>query len=166
MLYYIKQKVFTIGDRYTIKDAAENDLFLVEGRIFTLGAKLQLFDMDRNECAYIEQELFHLLPRYNIYRDGLLLAQVKKEFTFFKSRYSIEAGTGSYTVSGDFWSMDFVIEHDGRPAATIHKKWLSWGDSYQIDIADTEDIPLMLSIVIIIDNTLHQNGQAAVIGSN
>ena len=45
MLLHIKQKVFSIGDKFTITDDAGADRFYVEGEIFTFGKKLHIYDM-------------------------------------------------------------------------------------------------------------------------
>ena len=55
---YIRQKVFSIGDRYNVFDINQNLLYRVEGEILTFGAKLHLCDPSGGELLYIEQELF------------------------------------------------------------------------------------------------------------
>lgn len=42
MKLYIKQKVFSCGDKFTVKDEAGHDRYYVEGEIFTCGKKLHL----------------------------------------------------------------------------------------------------------------------------
>ena len=37
MKLYIKEKVFTWGDKFCVKDALGNDRYTVEGEVFTLG---------------------------------------------------------------------------------------------------------------------------------
>ena len=69
---YIRQKVFSIGDRYNVFDINQNLLYRVEGEILTFGAKLHLCDPSGGELLYIEQELFHMMPRYNLYCRGTL----------------------------------------------------------------------------------------------
>lgn len=39
MKLYIKQKVFSIGAKFSVKDEAGNDKYFVEGEILTLGRK-------------------------------------------------------------------------------------------------------------------------------
>jgi len=164
MRFYIKQKVFSIGDKYVIKNENGEDIFFVRGKILTLSPKFYLLDMSNNEQSFIEKELFSfLLPKYNIYRNNQLLACIKKTFTFLKSSFEVDSSSGTYVISGDFMSMSFDITHNGLRAATITKKWFTWGDSYEIDISYNEDETLLLSMVIIIDNCLHnQNNNSFV----
>lgn len=157
MRFAIKQKIFSFGDNFTIRDEVGNDCFYVKGKVFSWGDKLRIFDMQGNELVYIEQKLFRFLPEYNIYYEGKLYATVKKEFTFFKPRFQIHSAIARYSAEGNVWAMDFNIIRDGRLAAQISKRWFSWSDTYGVDIADGEDVPLMLALVIVIDQVLHDN---------
>ena len=39
----------------------------------------------------------------------------------------------------------------GREIVRINKEWMTWGDSYQIDIQDKEDEIIALAVVLAID---------------
>ena len=66
MKLYIKQKVFSWGDKFTVKDEAGRDCYYVEGEIFTFGRKLHVYDMRGREVAFIKQEVWSWMPRYYI----------------------------------------------------------------------------------------------------
>ena len=38
--------------------------------------------------------------------------------------------------------MDFVVNRQGRQIAEIHKRWISWGDTYEVTVyeEDLEDL--------------------------
>lgn len=157
MRYLIKQKIFSIGDKFTIRDENENPRYEVVGKVFTLGKKLDLYDIQGNHLIYIEQKLFRFLPEYNIYRDGVFLAQVKKEFTFFKPRFNIDSQYGNFDIDGDVFAHEFNIYKDGRIVASVSKKWISWSDTYTVDINNEEDQAFILSLVIVLDQVHHDN---------
>ncbi|HHV96290.1 MAG TPA: hypothetical protein GXX37_07440 [Clostridiaceae bacterium] len=157
MRFIVKQKIFTFGDDFTIKDEMGVDRFLVKGKVFALGDKLRMYTIDGTELFYIEQKLFRLLPEYTIYYRGQPVAVVKKEFSFFKPRFNISSTLGDFTIEGNFWGMEFTILKSGRPVAQVSKKWFSWSDTYGVDIADTEDYAFILCLVIVIDQVLHDN---------
>ncbi|MBU3184425.1 LURP-one-related/scramblase family protein [Clostridium estertheticum] len=157
MKFYIKQKIFSIGDNFSIKNFSGNDMFKVEGKIFSIGNKLRIYDMKDNEIVYIEQKLFKLLPEYNIYLNGNYAAKVKKEFTFFSNRFHIESNMGDYEIEGDFLAHDFSIVKNGKSIAQINKRWVSWGDTYEIDINESENHVFVLAMVIVIDQVLYDN---------
>ena len=75
---YIRQKVFTLADKYDITDENENPVFRVEGEFLSFGARLHLYGPDMRELYYVEQELFHFMPRYNIYAGQTSAAAVKR----------------------------------------------------------------------------------------
>ncbi len=157
MRYLVKQKIFSIGDKFTIRDENENPVYQVVGKVFTIGKKLDLYDMDDQHLAYIEQKIFRFLPEYYIYRDEELLAQVKKEFTFFKPRFNIDSHYGNFTIEGNIFAHEFNILKNGRTVAWISKKWISWSDTYTVDINDDEDQAFILSLVIVLDQVHHDN---------
>ena len=150
MNYYIKQKVFSWGDKFTIYDESGKEMFYVEGEAFTFGKKLHLHSLAGNELAYIEQALFSFKPRYAIYRTGRQIAEVVKEFTFFRQEYTVN-GLG-WSVSGDFWDHEYeVYGMDNRLIAAVSKDWFTWGDAYMIHIEDGIDEINALATVLVID---------------
>lgn len=159
MIYKIRQKIFTFGDNFTIKDDRDEDQFIVRGKVFAIGGKLKIEDMLGNELVYIEQKVFRLLPEYNIYSEGKHLAKVKKEFTFLKPRFNISSVMGNYVIDGDFFNHNFDINMDGKNVASINKKWIAFSDTYMAEVADSEDQAFMLALIIVIDQVLHDNNK-------
>lgn len=157
MRFLVKQKVFTWGDNFTIKDDAGIDRFRVRGQIFTFGNKLHIYDMAGRELIYIEQKLFRFLPEYTIYYLGKAMATVKKEFTFFKPKFNIYNRDVNYSILGNFLAMDFAILRDGKEIAYVSKRWLSWGDTYAVDVADGENEAFILALVIVIDQVIYDD---------
>ena len=149
MKLYIKQKVFSWKDKFYVKDENGNDRYYIEGELFSLGKKLHIYDMNSNEIAFIHQKVLSFLPRFYVYVGGIQVAEIVKEFTFFRNKYRIE-GLG-WDVDGDFMDHDYEITHMGRPIVAISKEWFTWGDSYMLDIADNVDPVNALSVVLAID---------------
>lgn len=156
MKLYIKQKVFSIGDKFTVRDENGNDRYFVEGEIFTFRRKFHISDTGGNEVAYIEaQSVFNFLPKYDIYLGGKYAATISKKFTFFIHEYSID-GEG-IEIEGDAFSHEYEITKFGSPIAYIHKEWFTWGDSYCIDTTNEIDELLAVSIAITIDSVIDRN---------
>ena len=150
MEFYIKQRIFSWGDKFHIYDASGKERYYVEGEIFTFGKKLHLYDLSGRELAYIEQQLFAFLPRYVIYREEQAIAEVVKEFTFFHPEYTVEGL--DWHVQGDFFDHDYsVTDKNGHNIASVQKEWFTLGDAYCIDIADGSDQITALSVVLVID---------------
>lgn len=149
MNLYIQQKIFSWGDRFSVYDADGNVKYTVEGEIFTFGRKLHLYDADGIELLYIEQQLLTLLPRYLIYRNGEVEAEVVKEFSFFCPEYSVN-GPG-WQVQGDFWDHDYDIKDGERVIASVEKEWFTFGDAYEISVLDDANVVTALAVVLVID---------------
>ena len=160
MTLYIRQKVFTWGDKFTVRDASGADRYYVEGEVFTFGRKLHVYDTAGNEVAFIKQELWSWLPRYYVFCGGRQVAEIRKAFTFFFPRYTIE-GLG-WEIDGSFTSHDYVITKNGSAIVSIHKQWMSWGDSYALDITDPRDEIVALAVVLTIDCVLDSSSSASV----
>ena len=155
MKLYIREKVFSWGDRFTVKDEWGQDKYVVEGEVFSWGKKLHVYDMQGNEAAFIRQEIWSFLPTYSVFREGRQVAEIRKEISFFLPLYSVEGL--DWEVSGSFLEHDYEITKDGCPVVTIRKEWMTWGDSYELDIAESEDEIVALAVVLTIDCVVEAN---------
>ena len=83
---------------------------------------------------------------------GLPSAEIIREFTFFKERYTINGP--EWEVLGNFYAHNYQIVKKGNEdeeVAIISKAFLSWGDSYKIDIFDEENELNVLLVCLAID---------------
>ena len=149
MKLYMKEKLFSFHDRFTIKDENGWDKYYVEGEFLSLGKRLHLLNSFGEEVALIRQELFTLMPRYTVSVAGREIARIRKEFTLFFQRYVID-GLG-WEVEGSVWEHRYEIRKNGRLIVAIDKEWMTWGDSYVLDIVDPADEILALAGVLTID---------------
>lgn len=149
MKLYIKEKVFSWSDTFYVKDASGEDKYTVEGEFFSLGRKLHVYDRQGAEVAFICQELFTLLPQFTVSVGGAEVARVKREFSFFRPRYTVEGL--DWDVEGSFWEHDYQITQNGRPVVTITKEWMTWGDTYELDIENPADELIALAVVLTVD---------------
>lgn len=150
MKLYIKQKVFSWRDKFTVKDCYGNDRFFVESELFSWGKKLHIYDANGKEVVFISEKLLSFLHRYSININGYEIAEVVRRFTFFFPKYSIE--NLGWEIDGSFWEHDYVIKNIyGTPVASIRKEWMTWGDSYELDVYEEDQLLAALAVVIIID---------------
>lgn len=149
MNLYMKQEVFTFGDKFWIYDQYGNEKYYVQGEVFSLGKKLHLYNTNNKEVMYIEQKVFTLLPKYLIHNYSGKVAEVVKDFTFFHQRYEVN-GPG-WVVEGDFFAHEYQIMDQSGVIASVSKKWFTFGDSYEIQIADNVADELIVAVVLVID---------------
>lgn len=157
MRYVMKQKLLSWGDDYTIKDENGQDAFLVDGKAFSLGSQLSFQDPDGNELAFIKQKVLSWGPTFEIYKNDVLYATIKKElFTFFKCSFVVHLeGQDELDAEGDLTDHEYTITRAGEPVAQISKTWFEWSDTYGVDIADGEDPLLILASTVVIDQACH-----------
>lgn len=149
MKLYIKQKVFSWRDKFYVKDEEGNDRYYIESEIFTLAKKLHVYDMEGNEVCYIEGQIFTFLPKYRVYVGGEVLCEVSAKLSFLRPKYEI-LGL-NWKVEGDFFAHNYMIWEDGELVVVMTKEWMTWGDTYQLDIKDDDDEIFALATILAID---------------
>ena len=115
--------------------------------------------MAGREVAFIKQELWSWLPRYYVFCGGQQVAEIKKEFTFFFPKYTIE-GLG-WEIDGSLMAHDYIITKHEMPIVSIRKEWMTWGDTYELDIADPRDEIVALAVVLTIDCVMDDASRSA-----
>jgi uncharacterized protein YxjI len=157
MRYIMKQKLFSFGDDFYIKDENERDVYFVDGKAFSFGAQLSFQDLEGNELAFIKQQVFAWGKTFEIFRDGTLAAVVKKElFAFFHHRFTVDVpGPDDLEAEGDFLDHEYAFKRGDRVVATVSKRWFSWTDTYGVEIADDEDPVLILASAVVVDQACH-----------
>ena len=105
--------------------------------------------MSGRELAMVQQKLLALMPKFFVLKNGEQVAEIKKKMALFKAKYLVE-GPG-WEVKGSILDHDYTIMDGDREVVRLHKAWLSWGDSYEIDISDGTDETLALAVVLAID---------------
>ena len=129
MKLYIKQKVFSWVDRFTVFDETGADKYYVEGEFFSWGKKLYVTDLTGHETAFIQQKVFSMMPRFFVYIDGVERAEIVKRLTFFYEKYEMAARScpsprsGSPGVTAISWTLPIP--------QTKHLRWRSSSQSTQ-----------------------------------
>lgn len=154
MKLFIKQKVFTIGEEFTVKDEQGNDVFYVQGSFFRIPKKFTIYNTKREVVGTIESQLFRLFSHYDVTTNNDSLT-VRQNFSFFRDNISIV--NKDWTLQGDFLSHEYRVISGNRPIMSISKHWFTWGDSYMLDVEREEDAILSLAIVIIVDNIISKS---------
>ena len=150
MKLYIKQRVFSWRDRFTVKDESGNDRYSAVGEFISWGKKLHILDANGNEVAFIRQKVFSFMPRFFVEIGGRQICEIIKEFTFFKQSYRI-AGL-PWHLDGDIFAHEYTLgDNSGRQVMRMAKKWFTWGDSYELDIPDAQNELMCLCVALAVD---------------
>ncbi|MDY0410096.1 LURP-one-related/scramblase family protein [Virgibacillus soli] len=146
---FIKQKVFSLKEKFTVKDAEQNDVYYVEGSFMKIPKSFTIMNAAREEIGLVTKKVFSFLPKFSVEVDGHEVITIKKELSFLKARYSIEAA--GIDVRGNWWDMDFQIFQRGEVIGEVSKKWFTWGDSYKVQIMKEEMEKTLIALVVAID---------------
>ncbi|MGX7125638.1 LURP-one-related/scramblase family protein [Enterococcus viikkiensis] len=146
---YIKQKVFSIGEKYTVMNENQEPRYYVKGSFLKIPKTFTIEDEQSREISKITKKVISLLPKFFVEMNGKEAIEISKHLTFLKAKYAISAE--GLTVDGNWWDMDFEVSQHGQKVAEINKRWISWGDTYEISIFDEALEELIISLVIAID---------------
>ncbi len=146
---YIKQKVFSLSGKFTVKDQKERDVYYVEGSFLQIPKTFSILNTTREEVALITKKVFSFLPKFFVEVNGREVLTIKKEFSFLKARYSIDAA--GIEVHGNWWDMNFQVLQHGEVIGRVSKEWFTWGDSYKVEIVNEEMETIMIALVVAID---------------
>ncbi|MEO6006111.1 MAG: LURP-one-related family protein [Opitutus sp.] len=160
MRYVMKQKFWSWGDDFMIRDERGQDVFRVDGRAFSWGDKLSFQDLQGRELAFIRQKLLSWGPTYEIESNGQLLAVVQKHlFTFFRCRFTIDVpGPNDLEATGNFSDHQYAFERGGQIVASVSKEWFKMTDTYGVEITGGDDV-LILASAVVIDMVCHQESK-------
>jgi uncharacterized protein YxjI len=158
MRYMMKQKLFSWGNDFYVKDSNGADRFFVDGKAFSFGKQLSFQDLARNELCFIKQVVFSWGPTYEVYKGGSLWATVKKElFTFFHCRFEVdEPGAVHLEAEGDFTDHQYVFTRGGQRVADVSMEYFTLADTYGVDVVDGEEDVLVLACTVVIDMACHE----------
>lgn len=169
MKLYMKQKVFSWLDHFDVLDENQEVVFQVKGQPALL-KKLRVYDGDGKQVRLIQQKLRLMKMTFQVADSaGQALYQIQQEISFLKQKYTIRdlSGNTTWMVEGDFLAHEYSLTgENGNVIATVSKKWVSWGDAYEIDIDENFDPADLVCIVIAIDAALDAAATQARISAN
>jgi len=114
--YQLKQKIFSLGDSYTICDEEGVERVTVRSKFFSMGKQLMLEDSSGRELVKIRQRILSFGPTFEISQEGLMMAIVKKQlFSLFKCRFSVDIpGPDDLEATGSFLEHEYSFTQGGK----------------------------------------------------
>lgn len=146
---YIKQKVFSLSERFTVKDEHEQDKYFIRGSFLSIPKTFEIEDIEGRQVALITKKIFSFLPKFYVEAGGSEILTIIKEFTFFRDRYRIDSS--DIEINGDWWDKNFEVFKQGKKIAHVTEKWFTWGDTYDVHVIDEEFEHIVIAIVVAID---------------
>ena len=149
--FQMREKVFAIGDDFWIEDGDGNKVYKVNGKAVRLRDTFILEDAHGNEVSKIQEKKLSIRDKMTIER-GATKATVRKRLVGIRDHYIIEVEGGEdLKAHGNIVDHEYKIERDGEKVAEVSKKWFRVRDTYGIQLAQGQDVPLILAISVCVD---------------
>jgi Uncharacterized conserved protein len=149
MKLLFRQRLFSWFDSYDIYDESGATVFTVKGRL-SWGHKLEIYDNASEHIGTIKEEIFRFLPTFNMYIGNSYMGKIRKEFTFFKPKFTLDYQ--GWEVNGNIWEWNYLVVNSvGQEIMRAEKQLFNWTDTYTIDIINPADTLVSLMIVLAID---------------
>lgn len=108
----MKERKFTIRDKFTVQDAAGSDKYQVVGELLSAAKTLHIKDMNGNEVASIQEKIISLKPKFYLVIDGERVGEIVKDMSLFKPKYHISGLC--WNIKGDISEHKYSISSDKK----------------------------------------------------
>lgn len=146
---YIEQKFWSLWGKFEVLHADGSLAFTVQGQP-SWTKNLIVYNSQGIEAGQIKQVFWSWLPKFEIYENGTLIGEVKKDFTLLKPRYQITYG--NWTAQGNLTGWNYsVTDENGNLIGTISQQIWHLTDHYVLTCAARKDELRLLLLVLSID---------------
>lgn len=150
---YMRQKVLSIKDKYSICDETERPVYWVKGSLIGLSFAMEY--ADGSDVFTIKKKLVSLMPEYTIIQGrNNEIAHLKKKLKLTRPEIVGKVNGQELEIKGDMTGYHFSIALGGMVVGNVDTERLTWGDCYSIEVLDPRMTDLVVAIAVICDNTL------------
>jgi uncharacterized protein YxjI len=159
--YKMRQKLISLGEDFTIEDAAGNPAFEVDGKVLTVRETFELKDRQGNVVATIRGKLLSVRQKMDVLRDGDVVATITKAFFApLRQNFKVDvAGGKDLDVDGSILDHEYTLRRGDDVVGQVSKRWFTFTDTYGIEIAQGEDDALILAIAVALDEMAHDKDE-------
>ena len=151
---YIQQAVFKITDHYPIVNENQETIYYVDQDFKFIGKFYTVSDLDGKIVFTLERGFAFLFPIYTItFANGETIT-IRNNFSLLRHKFDIEVEDFILNVEGDFLAHNYSLYSEQTELASINKRWLTWGDTYEITIYDEAFTDLSVAVLIAVDELI------------
>ena len=156
--FKMRQRFFTIGDRFFIEDEHGNRVFRIENKVLRVRKLLKFQDMDGNDIYKIQEKKVRIRDTMDIEQDGHTVAKVHNALiTPLRDRWNISITDGEDLMArGNILNHEYKIFRGDQVVGSVSKRWFRVRDTYGVDVRESEDAALILAITAVIDSMAHE----------
>jgi uncharacterized protein YxjI len=148
----------SIGDDHWIEDDSGNRAFKVDGKALRVRRTLVLQDSRGGDLLNIQERKLRVRDTMEIEDSaGNTVATVKKALiTPLRDRWSVSVANGSdLEVKGNIVDHEHEVQGPAGTVATVSKTWFRVADTYGVEVAPGQDVPLLLAVTAVLDSMAH-----------
>jgi uncharacterized protein YxjI len=149
--FQMREKLFAIGDDFWIEDSDGTKVYKVDGKALRIRETFILEDAHGNEVFKIQEKKLTIRDKMTIER-GSTKATVRKGLIGIRDHYVIEVDGGEdLKAHGNILDHEYEIERDGNKIAEVSKKWFRMRETYGVQMAQDQDVAMILAISVCVD---------------
>lgn len=147
------QKVLKLVEEYEVKQG-NTVKYKIKKKVIAAGADFDVFDASGNKIGLIDQKVLNMVKTFNISINGQPYGTIKKKFPALTKDMNYDAR--GWKLDGDVLGMNFKFTDASKKVyATVQKKILAVGDTYEIDVVYPADELLVVMLTVILDEAFH-----------
>ena len=147
------QKVVALLESYEIKCGGQLK-YTAKKKLIAAGADFDVFDANGNKIALIDQKVINLVKTFDISLYGQPVGTITKKFPALTKDMNYDAR--GWKLDGDALGLNFKFTDANKNVyATVKKKLVAIGDTYEITVENPADELLVVVLTIILDEAFH-----------
>ncbi len=153
--FVLKKKIFSVREHYDIENTAGMKLGEANSNLLQLPPKFTVVDTHGAELMRLKGKVISLRNEFKFYDNaGAEIGTIKKKIAkLVGDEFWVERNGVEYMrVYGNFTEHDYRMEVNGVEVASVHKKWVSVRDQFEVSIAGDVDHMVVLGAVIVIEH--------------
>jgi len=151
-LYFDAKGLTMLNYKFEIRDEAGNLCYKAATVTESLTRhNAKLFDAYDNEIIKVSQQKKLTLSAMNfdlLNSAGQVVCEAIQKVKFVTFTYDLKPL--DINIAGNFIKMTFDFTRNGQPIAHVRKKFMSWGDCYEVEIFDPSLEVIFLASVLMI----------------
>lgn len=151
-LYFDAKGLTMLNYKFEIRDEAGNLCYKAATVTESLTRhNAKLFDAYDNEIIKVSQQKKLTLSAMNfdlLNSAGQVVCEAIQKVKFVTFTYDLKPL--DINIAGNFIKMTFDFARNGQPIAHVRKKFMSWGDCYEVEIFDPSLEVIFLASVLMI----------------
>lgn len=151
--YKIKEKTWSFWGAYEIFNSNDRLIYEVKGEPFSFRSNYTMRNGDGIEVCQITRKIFSFNRKFFIRKNGVDLFRVVRSWNIFKSEIFVDSlqESDAFIIQGNIWQKEFAFYRNQNEFAYVSKKMWTFKDTYGVAVDESENIEIVLALVVIID---------------